>query len=34
MTTTEQRPLSGYELLVEYLAWREEAVATVPAPAG
>lgn len=26
-TTTEQRPLSGFDLLEEYLSWRAGAVA-------
>lgn len=26
MTESEQRPLAGFDLLEEYLAWREEAI--------
>lgn len=33
MTTTEQRPLSGFDLLEEYLTWRAGTVAVEVAPA-
>jgi hypothetical protein len=33
MTTTEHRPLSGFDLLEEYLTWRAGTFAAEVAPA-